>query len=219
MWYWTKDLIIDPADANQNTWYVCVFTGWGNNAGGNKGGLYRTTNRGQSWTKLTGSQFDRVTSITFNPQNYNQAYLTTEMQGLWRSNDMNAATPNWSLVNGYNFRQPERVFFNPYDPDEMWVTSFGNGLKVTNIAAGVKNINSEKAVAMNVYPNPADDMVYVELSPGKRGGYIEVYDASGRLVQKLSAAENGIHCLNVRDWVPGMYFVGYGRAHAKFMKN
>jgi hypothetical protein len=218
MWYWTKDIIIDPADANQDTWYVCVFTGWGVNAGGNKGGLYRTTNRGQSWTKLTGTQFDRVTSITFNPQNNNQAYLTTEMQGLWRSNDMNAATPTWTLINGYTFRQPERVYFNPYMPNEMWVTSFGNGLKVCNTTAGIENVNAEMAVAMDVYPNPGDDVVYVELPAGKGKGEIEVYDASGRLMQRNAPAENGINTLHVREWVPGVYFVKYGGAYAKFIK-
>ena len=129
MHYWTKDIIIDPADATQNTWYVAVFSGWGGAPNG-LGGLYKTTDRGISWTKLTGSQFDRVTSITFNPQNYNEAYLTTETQGLWMSNNMNTVTPTWSLVQSYPFRQPERVFFNPYNPSEMWVSSFGNGMKV-----------------------------------------------------------------------------------------
>jgi hypothetical protein len=129
MQYWTKDIIIDPSDATQKTWYVCVFSGWGGAPNG-KGGLFKTTNRGASWTKLTGSQFDRVTSITFNPLQLTQAYLTTETQGLWVSGNMNVATPTWSLVSNYEFRQPERVFFNPFNPSEMWVTSFGNGLKV-----------------------------------------------------------------------------------------
>lgn len=129
MQYWTKDIVIDPNDPTQNTWYVCVFSGWGGAPNG-KGGLYKTTNRGVSWTKLTGTQFDRVTSITFNPLSLNQAYLTTEVQGLWLSNNMNAATPTWSLVNNYPFRQPERVFFNPFNANEIWVTSFGNGLKM-----------------------------------------------------------------------------------------
>lgn len=129
MQYWTKDIIIDPADATQNTWYVAVFSGWGGAPNG-RGGLFRSTNRGTSWTKLTGTQFDRVTSITFNPAQLNQAYLTTETQGLWISNNMNAATPTWTLVDNYPFRQPERVFFNPFNANEIWVTSFGNGLKV-----------------------------------------------------------------------------------------
>ena len=129
MQYWTKDIIVDPSDATQNTWWVCVFSGWGGAPNG-LGGLYKTTNRGTSWTKLTGTQFDRVTSISFNPATLNQAYLTTETQGLWISNNMNTATPSWSLVNAYPFRQPERVFFNPYNANEVWVSSFGNGLKL-----------------------------------------------------------------------------------------
>ncbi|MEP7229976.1 MAG: hypothetical protein ABI691_06975 [Ginsengibacter sp.] len=129
MQYWTKDIIIDQSDPAQNTWYVCVFSGWGGAANG-KGGLFKTTNRGTSWTKLTGTQFDRVTSITFNPSIPSQAYLTTETQGLWISNNMSVATPSWALVNSYPFRQPERVFFNPYNLTEVWVSSFGNGLKM-----------------------------------------------------------------------------------------
>ena len=131
MYYWTKDIIIDPNDASQNTWYVCVFSGWGGAPNG-LGGLYKTTNRGGTWTKLTASQFDRVTSITFNPQDSAQAYLTTETQGLWLSTNMNTLTPSWSLVTGYPFRQPERVFFNPFNQTEMWVSSFGNGMRTGN---------------------------------------------------------------------------------------
>ncbi|MBS1749110.1 MAG: T9SS type A sorting domain-containing protein [Bacteroidetes bacterium] len=133
MYYWTKDIVIDPADASQNTWYVAVFSGWGGAPNG-KGGLYRTTNRGANWTKLTGNQFDRVTSITFNPAQNNEAYLTTEMQGLWRSVNIHDALPQWSLVDNYPFRQPERIFFNPYNPDEVWVTSFGNGMKLGKLS-------------------------------------------------------------------------------------
>lgn len=144
MYYWTKDIVIDPSDATQSTWYVCVFSGWGGPPNG-LGGLYKTTNRGASWIKLTGSQFDRVTSITFNPQNTSQAYLTTETQGLWISNDMNTPTPTWQLVQSYNFRQPERVFFNPYNQNEVWVTSFGNGMKMGSLLPQVLYYRSRQS--------------------------------------------------------------------------
>lgn len=94
------------------------------------GGLYKTVNRGATWQKLTGNLLDRVTSCTFNPDDPNELYLTTEGQGLWVSKNVNAATPTFSPVGSYPFRQPERVFFNPYDTNEMWVTSVGNGLKM-----------------------------------------------------------------------------------------
>ena len=56
--------------------------------------------------------------------------MTTETQGLWYSNNIHAATPTFTQVAAYPFRQPERVFFNPFNPNEIWVTSFGNGLRV-----------------------------------------------------------------------------------------
>ena len=134
MLYWTKDIVIDPADATQNTWYVGVFSGWGGAPNG-LGGLYRTTDRGAHWTKI--NSLDRVTSITFSPTNANDAFLTTETDGLWHTSNIHAASPTFTLVSNYPFRQPERVFFNPYNPNEIWVTSFGYGLMVGNLTPTV----------------------------------------------------------------------------------
>jgi photosystem II stability/assembly factor-like uncharacterized protein len=127
MLYWTKDVVIDPHDASQNTWYATVFSGWGGAPNG-LGGLYKTTNRGQTWTRI--NNLDRVNSITVSPTNPSEAYLTTEVEGLWYTENLNAATPTFTQVDGYTFMQPMRVDYNPYDPNEVWVTSFGGGLRV-----------------------------------------------------------------------------------------
>jgi len=175
MKYYTKDVVLDPTDANESTWYVCVFSGWGGAPNG-LGGLYRTTNKGASWAKIWNS--DRVTSITFDPnlnnQNKTQAYLTTEQTGLWISKNINDATPTFENVPEYAFRQPERVFFNPYNSKEMWVTSFGNGMKFTNDKKvistyqivsqanpngtiqpnGIVTANSNESIKFVITPNP-----------------------------------------------------------------
>ena len=130
MLYWTKDIVVDPADATQNTWYVGVFSGWGGAPNG-LGGLYRTTNRGATWVKI--NALDRVTSLTFPPTNAADAFLTTETEGLWHTANIHATTPVFTLVANYPFRQPERVFFNPYNANEIWVSSFGHGLMVGNL--------------------------------------------------------------------------------------
>ncbi|MGA9772962.1 MAG: BACON domain-containing carbohydrate-binding protein [Blastocatellia bacterium] len=130
MHYWTKDLVIDPHDSTQNTWYASVFSGWGGPPNG-LGGLYKTTNRGQAWTRI--KNLDRVTSCAISPVNPNEMYLTTETEGLWYSSDLNAATPSFAAVTSYPFRQPERVFFNPFNPNEIWITSFGHGLRVGSV--------------------------------------------------------------------------------------
>ncbi len=211
MQYWTKDIIIDPTDATQNTWYACVFSGWGSSAGGGKGGLYKTTNRGTAWTKLTATQFDRVTSITFNPLDAKEAYLTTEMQGLWFSNNMNTATPTWSLVNSYPFRQPERVYFNPYKQTEMWVTSFGNGLKVssTGVQPGsVANAVRNEAPIV-VYPNPAKEVLHVSISQLRKDQRLNVYNAAGQVVRSVVANAKETE-INTGDLPAGTYWIRYG---------
>jgi hypothetical protein len=127
MQYWTKDVVIDPHDATQSTWYATVFSGWGGAPNG-LGGVYRTTNRGQSWTRI--NALDRVNSITISPTNPNEAYITTETEGLWYTENFNAATPTVTEVDGYHFLHPTRVFYNPHNANEIWVTSFGGGLRV-----------------------------------------------------------------------------------------
>lgn len=126
MLYWTKDVVIDPHDATQNTWYVGVFSGWGGAPNG-LGGLYRTTDRGITWKKILDQ--DRVTSCAVSPTDPNEMYATTETAGLWYSKNATASTPTFASVDGYPFRQPERVFYDPYVKGRIWATSFGNGLR------------------------------------------------------------------------------------------
>ena len=148
MLYWTKDVIIDPHDTSQNKWYGCVFSGWGGPPNG-LGGLYKTTNRGINWTKI--NSLDRVGSCTISPVNPNEMYMSTEVNGLWYSNNINSVTPAFTQVQGYNFRQPERIFYNPYNTNQVWVTSFGNGIKVgytipqtvsLNITLGIEGLRN-----------------------------------------------------------------------------
>lgn len=129
MQYWTKDVIVDPSDPAQNTWFAGVF----NDAdfGDQGGGLYRTTNRGLTWTRIAGSF--NVESIGFDPRHAGHAYYSTETRGLWFTGDIHAAQPVFSLVDGYPFRHPDRILFNPFDATELWVTSFGGGLRVGRI--------------------------------------------------------------------------------------
>ncbi|MDB6122846.1 MAG: BNR/Asp-box repeat protein [Pedosphaera sp.] len=162
MSYWTKDLLIDPNDTTQSTWYVGVFSGWGGAPNG-LGGLYKTTNRGVSWTRL--NSLDRVTSCAINPLDANEVYLTTETLGLWCSTNINVGSPNFFQVMSYPFRQPERVFFNPYKPIEIWVTSFGNGIKVGS-TLGVSSPGTLKLDASTLKQNGTVSLILQQGTPG-----------------------------------------------------
>ena len=215
MHFWTKDIVIDPNDSTQNTWYVCVFSGWGGAPNG-LGGLYRTYNRGQNWTKLTASQFDRVTSITFNPLHLNEAYLTTETQGLWFSSDITSFNPSWSLIQTYPFRQPERVYFNPFNPTEMWVTSFGNGVKTANITATSIENSIDGKDQLFFYPNPSSGIFHFQNTLLTYGGKITVTDTFGRLI--ISKDFNKNECIiDGSNWAKGLYFAHYKKQILKLI--
>jgi photosystem II stability/assembly factor-like uncharacterized protein len=124
MYYWTKDITMDQSDPNQNTWYVGVYSGWGNASAG-QGGLYRTTDRGVSWTRYAIS--DRVNSCSFHPARTPELFVTTESDGLLYCYNINATPPVFISNLAYPFKHPTRVVFNPFGNNEIWITSFGYG--------------------------------------------------------------------------------------------
>lgn len=197
MHYWTKDIVIYPHDPAQNTWYVGVFSGWGGPPNG-LGGLYRTTNRGLNWTRINNT--DRVTSITFHPANPEIAYMTTEIEGLQYTTNVRAPAPAFTTVASYPFRQPERVFYNPYNSSEVWVTSFGGGIRVGSSLIGINGNSNEIPAAYKLhqnYPNPfnPETKIRVDLPKGS-DVKLTVYDMLGREVRQL---QNGFMHAGAHD--------------------
>ena len=145
MKYWTKDIVVDPTDPQQNTWYAGVFNGWSAGSTG-QGGLYQTLDRGKTWNRIL--TLDRVESATVSPTNPNEMYVTTETEGLWYTDNLRSPTPTFTQVEGYKFRHPERVIYNPYNPGEIWVTSFGSSLQVgyTGTRAGLIQLDQSSSV-------------------------------------------------------------------------
>ena len=144
MKFYTKDLIVDPHDPTENTWYSTVWgrsTPWPGPNNQENGGLYKTTNRGQSWTRIFAkTPSDQTESITIHPSKPETAYLTVENDGLYFTNNLNATTPTFERVTSYPWWRPKRVFFNPYEDSEVWVTSMGGGVwKGISSPAGVVN--------------------------------------------------------------------------------
>jgi len=151
MQYYTKDITIDPHDPAQNTWYAGVWGEWGSSAG--LGGLYCTTNRGTIWTRI--ASLKAVGSCTISPLNPDEIYVTTEDQGLWYSANRRAASPLFAQCDGYPFHFPSRAFFNPYDTNEIWVTSYGNGMRLGRVVEprpillGLKRTNSTSTLTVS----------------------------------------------------------------------
>jgi hypothetical protein len=206
MHYWTKDIVVDPNDATQNTWYAGVFCGWGGPPN-NLGGLYKTTNRGTSWTLITNlNNTHNITSCTFTPGNPNQIYMTTEYEGLWICSNVNAATPTFTQVTSYPFKQPERVFFNPYNTNEMWIASFGNGMKSGLLVPTGTNDLGMPTEGLRVYPNPSQGRFTIQLADFKKPATLHVFNMMGqelRTIQLVSAQTD----IDLGTLAPGIYFL------------
>lgn len=127
MYYWTKDIVIDPHDASQDTWYaaVCAYDIEPTDVSVGKEGLYKTTDRGKTWTKIWSDV--KVESVTIHPTDPDLMYISTYQQGLWFTDDLNGSFDPQKVV-AYPFMHPIRTFINPYDDEDIWVVSNGAGI-------------------------------------------------------------------------------------------
>ena len=117
---------------------------------------------------------------------------------------MNTATPNWSLVNSYPFRQPERVFFNPYNLNEIWVTSFGNGLKSGSLSTSSALDSNNNNAPFEAYPNPFDNYILIQNKSQVPINTIKLYTSFGQLLQ----TQNGeSQIISTTELIRGIYFV------------
>jgi len=209
MKYWTMDLTVDPNDATQNTWYVCVYSGYGG-AANNQGGLYRTTNRGTSWTKIVNASLNNVGdtascfSITMDPVNKGAAYLTTESGGLFYTANVEATKPIFTQVAAYPFEQPTRAYFNPYIKNQLWVNSFGNGIEmgIVPTPSGIDQLQVNSGSVI-VYPNPSKGTFTISnIEQGTSN--IEVYNMLGEKVYS-SVLNTGINQIVMSNEENGVY--------------
>lgn len=131
MHYYTRGITIDPTDPAENTWYVTTRNG-GFPSGERAGGLFKTTDRGQSWKMVCDCSFEGAESCTINPAT-KEIFLATESHGLLWAPDTTAKDLTFVPTN-YPFSHPIRVFINPYDPTDIWVASYGYGISQGRLA-------------------------------------------------------------------------------------
>ena len=130
------DLAIDPEDPNTlyaAMWSVNINT-WGLNSGGPGGGIYKSTDGGDSWVALAtqglpGGKNRPVgkTAIAVSHSNPNTVYALFEIDSpeLWRSDNKGAT---WRLMNQdhtMNERAPyyTRIVVAPDNPEEIYFLS------------------------------------------------------------------------------------------------
>lgn len=203
MFYWTQDVIVDPHDANQNTWYACVYEGWGSAATQGVGGIYKTTNRGATWTRIWNNE--RCHSVTISPVWANEMYVSTEYHGLLYCNNLTSASPVFTATN-YPFRNALRTFFNPYN-NEVWACGFGGGMmKGSFVNSGIEALN--KKFEVSIFPNPAKQKISIETEEALNK--IVIYNLQGNIILQTSAISQAgnIYTIHLPETLsPGVYML------------
>ena len=142
-------------------------------------------------------------------------YVTTEYEGLWHTANLTSGTPTFGLVESYPFQHPTRVFFDPFDVRNVWIASFGNGLRVGH--AGPTNTAAEQAAETprtfaleGNYPNPFNLATTIRyMLPERTHVRLTVYDVLGRevavLVEGLQATGAYEHVFEAGGLPSGVY--------------
>jgi photosystem II stability/assembly factor-like uncharacterized protein len=148
-----SDLAMDPA--NPNVVYAGMWQfrrlPWTFSSGGPDDGLYKSTDGGKTWSRVTGNGFTtgytgRI-GLAIAPSRPNRVYAIVEAKGgiLWRSDD---AGVHWTMVSDDTLVDQRPFYFthiavDPKNPDhvyavsEMLAESKNGGKKFEEIAKGV----------------------------------------------------------------------------------
>ena len=125
------DLSMDPT--NPRIMYASMWehgrTPWFIKSGGTAGGLYKTTDGGDSWKKLGGGlpQLIGKTGVDVSASSPNRVYAIVEAEidqgGLWRSDDYGET---WSLLNNERIIWSRAWYYihikaDPQNADTVWV--------------------------------------------------------------------------------------------------
>ena len=70
-------------------------------------------------------------------------------------------------------------------------------------------LNDENIAAISVYPNPANDIVKIELGDNYYDNSLSITDITGKIMMKINATSNNME-INVSHLSSGLYFIKYG---------
>jgi photosystem II stability/assembly factor-like uncharacterized protein len=131
----TSDLRMDPT--NPRILYAGMWnhgrTPWFIHSGGTDGGIFRTTDGGDSWTKLEGGLPEMIgkVGVDVSASNPQRVYAIIEAEpgqgGLWRSDD---GGESWELINGHRALHTRAWYYihiaaDPVNENTVWVLSTG----------------------------------------------------------------------------------------------
>lgn len=192
---WADPISFELDPENEDHVYVCAQNC---NNGKIQGGLYETTDGGDTWVrilKVYGCY--RLTISDYYPDKW---YLATVSDGIYITEDKGAS---WIRDDIFPFRKPTRISEDPNDSSLVWVNTYGGGVwKGRIIDTTASGVAEQIKQGINVYPNPFSERLVIEAPENTR---INIHDVYGRELAQFSDT-NPVWRPRA-DALPGVYFV------------
>lgn len=170
------DIAMDPHDPltlYATTWQV-LRTPWGITSIGPGGGIYKTTNGGDTWTQLKvglpkGNK--GKIGITVSPVNSNRVWATVEAEpegGIYRSDDAGAT---WTLLNDSFSVRPRQyyyghIFSDPSEADTVYTFSSKQFLKSIDGGKTYKPVETPHGDYHDLWIDPKDRLRMIDGDDG-----------------------------------------------------
>ena len=114
-------LEIDPR--NPQRLYLTAWGQMGDIADQN-GGVFASENGGKTWQALF-TELQHVYDLTIDPNHPDTLYFTGSDTAAYRSTDRGG---HWTRIEGYDFKQGNRIILDPNDPMQIYITTYGGGV-------------------------------------------------------------------------------------------
>lgn len=149
------------------------------------------------------------------PSNRVQAFTHND-DGLWFGTDAglaHRAGNDWTIFDTYNSNLPSNdVIDLTMDLDgKVWVATSDGRLSTTaefepETPQAVAELSGSTGDFLSVFPNPAADMVFVQVSDPGQPSHITIYNGSGQMVYDQRHSDANIQ-INTSQWASGLYLV------------
>ncbi len=177
-----SDLAMDPT--NPRILYAAMWNHWRNpwfiHSGGEDGGIYKSTDGGDTWAQLEGGLPKLVGKIgvDVSASNPDRVYAIVEAEpekgGLYRSDD---AGETWKLINGHRVLHTRAWYYNhitadPVDEDTVWVLNVPL-MKSVDGGKTWEKIDTPHGDHHDHWINPNDNRIMIN---GNDGGATVTFD-------------------------------------------